>query len=57
MITIARTHHGGSMAGKPSRAYLVGSVELRDRLIADLAAVGITAVVGGSVTGVGREMP
>jgi hypothetical protein len=43
------------MAGNPSRAYLVGSVDLRDRLIAELAAVGITAVAGGGVTGVGRE--
>ena len=43
------------MAGNASRAYLVGSVDLRDRLIAELAAVGITAVAGGGVTGVGRE--
>ena len=43
------------MAGNRSRAYLVGSVDLRDRLIAELAAVGITAVAGGGVTGTGRE--
>jgi hypothetical protein len=43
------------MAGNPSRGYLVGSVDLRDRLIAELAAVGITAVAGGEVTGAGRE--
>ncbi len=43
------------MSGNPSRAYLVGSVTLRDRLITELAAVGVTAVAGGGVTGVGRE--
>jgi hypothetical protein len=43
------------MAGNPSRGYLVGSVDLRDRLIAELAAVGITAVAGGRVIGAGRE--
>ena len=43
------------MAGNSSRGYLVGSVDLRDRLIAELAAVGITAVAGGGVAGAGRE--
>ena len=55
IMTVAQTQHRGSMAGNPSRAYLVGSVDLRDRLIAELAAVGITAVAGGEVTGAGRE--
>ena len=35
--------------------YLVGSVSLRDRLIAELAAVGITAVAGRGLTDVGRD--
>jgi hypothetical protein len=43
------------MAGKPIRGYLVGSVDLRDRLIAELAAVGITAVAGGGATGAGEK--
>jgi hypothetical protein len=43
------------MAGKPIRAYLVGSVALRDQLIDELAAVGITAVAGGEMTGAGWE--
>lgn len=32
-----------------SRAYLVGTAGLRDRLIADLAAAGVTAVAGPGV--------
>jgi hypothetical protein len=43
------------MAGNPSRGYLVGSVALRDRLIAELAAVGIAAVAAGGMTDAGRE--
>ncbi len=43
------------MAGNPSGAYLIGSIGVRERLIAELAAVKITAVAGGGVTGVGRE--
>jgi hypothetical protein len=55
MMTISQTEHRGFMAGNPSRGYLVGSADLRDRLIAELAAVGIKAVAGGEVTGGGRE--
>ena len=43
------------MAGNPLRAYLVGSVSLRDRLIAELAALGITAAAARGLTGVGRR--
>ncbi len=43
------------MAGNDLRVYLAGSVVLRNRLIAELAAVGIMAVAAGGVTGVGRE--
>jgi hypothetical protein len=37
------------MATYSSRAYLVGTAGLRDRLIADLAAAGVTAVAGPGV--------
>ena len=43
------------MAANLPRAYLVGSVELRDRLIAELAAIGITAVAGRGVPGAGQK--
>jgi hypothetical protein len=37
------------MATFSSRAYLVGTADLRDRLIAELANVGVAAVAGGDV--------
>ena len=37
------------MATYSSRAYLVGSADLRDRLIAELAAAGVAAVAGGGI--------
>lgn len=37
------------MATFSSRAYLVGTADLRDRLIAELAGAGVAAVAGGGV--------
>jgi hypothetical protein len=37
------------MATYSSRAYLVGSSDLRDQLITELAAAGIAAVAGGDI--------